>query len=147
MKKSNKLTTSRGKKTYFSKNVQWLEPFFYSAEGLIPIEKITSVRGYSIPLDKSIQSYANIYRLRGKFRITLNIKENDVLEDKQVPKYIGLLLEDFAHELAHSHENGWEHDYKHFALTAKVMLKFAKVLKKKNLETDVPVHKIGVTVE
>jgi hypothetical protein len=146
MKKANKLTTKRSK-TYFSKNVRWLEPFFYSAEGLIPIEKITSVRGYSIPLDKSIQSYANIYKVGGKFRITLNIKENDVLKDEQLLKYVGLILEDFAHELSHAHPDGWSHDYKHFALTAKVMLKFAKVLKKKNLETDVPVHKIGVTVE
>jgi len=124
----------------FSKNVKWLEPFFYSAKGLIPLEKITSVKGYSIPLDKSIQSYANIYQHRNKFRITLNIKENDVLAKEQLLKYTGLVLEDFAHELAHSVE--WEHDYKHFALTAKVMLRFAKVLKKFNWETDLAINKL-----
>ena len=125
----------------------WLRPFFNSAEGLIPLEKITSVKGYAIPLDKSIQSYANIYRTRGKFKITLNIKENDVLLETQLPKYLGLVLEDFAHELAHSHKDGWDHDYKHFALTAKVMLKFCKVLKKFNWETDLTINKVEKEAE
>ncbi len=139
MNKSKILTT---KATTFSKNVKWLEPFFYSAAELIPLEKITSVKGYSVPLDKSIQSYANIYKYRNKFSITLNIKENDVLLDKQIPKYLGLVLEDFAHELAHASPECWGHDYKHFALTAKVMLRFAKVLKVFNWQTDLPISKV-----
>lgn len=136
-KTSKKITTKR---VQFSKNVKWLEPFFYSAEGLIPLEKVSSVKGYSIPLDKEVQTYANIHKVGKKYRITLNLKENNVLSREQLEKHVGLVLEDFAHEMAHINE--WEHDYKHFALTARIMIRFSKVLKVLNWETDLPFNKL-----
>lgn len=126
----------RNRKTVFTSNIEWLKPFFYYVGELIPLEKITSVRGYKVPLTKKVNSYANITKIDQKYRITINLFENDYLEKKQKPKYIEMVLCDFAHELAHT--VCWEHNSDHFKLMGEIIIKFSEVLKGLGVErTDI----------
>jgi hypothetical protein len=123
---------AKKRKTYFSPELEFLKPFFYYVGDLIPLDKITSVRGYKVPLTKNVQSYANITKHGQKYRITINLFENDYVAHKQYPKYVEMVLTDFAHELSHS--VCWEHDSEHFKLMGQIIVKFADILKGLGIE-------------
>jgi hypothetical protein len=112
----------------YDKRLDWLRPFLHSVRDLVPLEKIHTIRGYSVPLDKEEQQYASITQYKKKYNINLRLTMNYYLYNQQKDMFLSTLLETFAHELAHLRH--WDHTADHFELTAKLLLRFSFVLKK-----------------
>lgn len=112
----------------YDKKLDWLRPFVHSIRDLVSIDKIHSIRGYSVAINKEEQQYASITAYKKKYNINLRLTMNYYLTKQQKDMYLSTLLETFAHELAHLQH--WEHNSDHFQLTAKILLRFSFVLKK-----------------
>ncbi len=113
------------------KRIKWLKPYILSAKNLVDLTKLKSVTGYTVPIYKETNQQASIiYNIYGKRRydIKLNLKINYCLSKKQTNVGIASFLDSLAHEL--SHIEHIEHTPEHFALQAKILLRFARVLKK-----------------
>lgn len=127
-------------KTKFTKHVEWLRPFFESAGDLVPIERVKSVQSFKVPRGKTEQTDAIIQRYGNNKTFSISIRTHSQ-EIVSVPdgdgikaavrhkrRYISPLLDSLAHEL--SHIKHWDHTPAHYELQVKIMLRFAKVLKK-----------------
>lgn len=131
MKKIKKQNSNK-RKPYISKELEWVRQFFFSVGDLVPIENVTSIRGYTVPLDKSINTYAQITKYGSKYRITILTKGNDYLQNKQYDKYISMILEDLAHEMAHL--VWFEESPRHFKLMGQIITRFGDVLDNLGIE-------------
>lgn len=121
-------------KPKFSKSLEWMVPFVYSVEHLVPLHKLKAIRGYSVKNGKEEQAYGSIIRRSRYYTINLKTTINEVKNVKRKPKpeFVARSLEVLAHEL--SHLVVWEHTSEHFALQAIILYEFAKVLKSLQIE-------------
>lgn len=121
-------------KTKFHKDLKFLKPFFLSASGLVPIERVKSVRGFKVSVNKEVLTDASIIRFGNNKTFTINMRthSNYVYSHKQKYEFIAETLINFAHELAHVLY--WDHTPEHFKLQAQIMIKFSGVLKKLKIE-------------
>ena len=111
------------------KNIAWIRPFLLSVKTLVPLNKINRINGYSVPPGKSENAYASITRVSTR-KCNINIKLTS--NENQKPIFLAALLENLAHEMAHLVV--WEHTHKHFALQARILTRFSKVLKKAGIK-------------
>lgn len=115
-------------KTKLTKSVTFLEPFLKGLQPIIPMHKVSHIRGYRVAKGLNERGQASIIRHSTK-RYTINLKVEALVDGNKQHEYqtIEQILLDLAHELAHLKE--WQHTPEHFKLQAKVMLHFAKLLK------------------
>jgi len=125
-------------KAKFYKNVVWLEPFFYTAKGLVPLSKVRTIRGYSVSYvtgheatnascvtETSRTFDINILTHHQRFQIN----DNGTYSPKRHRRRIAYdMLGDFAHELAHVVH--WEHTPEHWLLECKIQRRFISLIKK-----------------
>lgn len=113
----------------YNKDVLWLKPFVEAAKSLIPFRKITNVKGYQVQAGlKELAEGSTLQDDKGRYSINLLTfsYNRDKREHRRKPMYS--TLDTLAHELAHTVH--WEHTDKHYELQARIMLRFAKVIKK-----------------
>lgn len=115
----------------YTKNTLWLIPFITEVANLIPYKKITNIRGYKVKAGLSEQTDGSTLNWNNKYSINLLLLTYCTQRKQHRPKPMHFILDTLAHELAHTVH--WEHSPEHYALQAKIMLKFAKVLKKLNI--------------
>jgi hypothetical protein len=134
-------------KTKLTKNVSFLKPFLKGLGTLVPLRKVTLIKGYRVAKGLNELSYASIIRKsKNDYRIYL---QTQFLVDNGKKHYYTTLervLINLAHELAHL--NGWDHpDYHrpyHFELQSKIMLHFSKKLRKlKVKDHNIRIDRIG----
>lgn len=121
----------------YDRHTRFLKPFIESVSDLIPIEHIVKVKGYWVDGNKQEAQHAAIQKLANNkhYIITIKIKAQlfQLLPNGNrkfighTPDFLASILSHLAHELGHIKH--WDHDYKHFRLEAKIMLRFSKVLK------------------
>jgi hypothetical protein len=113
-----------------SSNMSWAAPFLDAVEDLVPMERVTEVKGYTVAFGKRERQEASILEAGGRFRIQLLLTENEG------PTRRGLHLENLlaalAHELAHTVH--WPHTPEHLLLTAKILQRFARVARKEGVQ-------------
>lgn len=109
-------------------NVRWLSPFIESVAHLVPIERLSYIKGYKIRRNFEPAQEAQIIKTlpNGKCVITIKVIKYDKRLKKHVNAYIANVLESLAHELAHL--THWEHTSNHFRLQAEIMMKFCNVM-------------------
>lgn len=117
--------------TKIQKNLEWLRLYLDSVKDLISLKHLTSVKGFKVPLHKQENVHGSILRIGPWYNITLRTTLNNYNTNKQNNTYIATILETLAHELAHM--QNWEHTPEHFLLQAKILSRFAIVLKKQNI--------------
>lgn len=117
-------------KTKFHKDVKWLEPYMNAVKDLVPIERVKQVRGFKVSVAKEVLTDASIVRFGNNKSFTINMRthNNHIYAGTQRYEFIAETLINFSHELAHIIH--WEHTPEHFKLQARIMLRFAKILKK-----------------
>lgn len=129
------------KQPKFTKELEWLKPFYNEAKGLIPESKnIVRIASYKVPLHKDIMTEASCLKYENNRTYNINLLSCNHLHmsiDKELKiayhqraRTVSDILVCFAHELAHVIE--WEHTPRHWELEHKIALKFTKVLKKQN---------------
>lgn len=121
-------------KTKFHKDVAWLEPYMMAIKDLVPVERIKQVRGFRVSVDKEILTDASIIRATNNKSFVINMRTHSNYMHTHIQKYefIAEILINFAHEC--SHLVYWDHTSDHFKLQAKIMTRFAKVMKKLKVE-------------
>lgn len=119
--------------TEFAKGVAWLEPFYRSAEDLLPrTKRLQRVVGYTAALSSNSLAQCSTGNNRN-FIISIGAWYwLDKKRHKKRPIIAQHMLEDFAHELAHICE--WNHTPRHVDYTARILRRFAKTAKKMNLK-------------
>jgi len=120
-------------KTRLTKDVAFLKPFLKGVRSLVPLRKVTLIRGYRVAKGLNELSYASIIR-KSKNDYRINLQTQFLIDNGKKHHYMTLekILINLAHELAHL--KGWDHpDYHrpyHFKLQSKIMLHFSKKLSK-----------------
>src|SRR5271166_2506128 len=117
----------------FSKNVEWLKPFIEGLELLVPIHRVSHVKGYKVKRGLTERAVASTIRCEKTKRYTINIKIKALVnkETEYRDEIIENLLIAVSHELAHIKEwkaKGKDHDEDHLQLEARILLHFAKKL-------------------
>lgn len=113
----------------YSKNALWLKPFVEKASKLVPLDKITYIRGYRVRIGCQEKAYASVLKHRNN-TYTINIKMYDVVDDfRHAGSRYSTVLDALAHELAHV-EAGFDHSPEHYELTCRIALIFSLILKK-----------------
>ena len=115
----------------YTKNVLWLQPFVESVEHLLPEHRIKIIRGYHVAKGLEEQTFGSTIKEGRKCSINIRLKDL-VTKRKHSNSRIATVLDTLAHEL--SHVAHWEHTPEHFLLQAKILVKFARVLKKLNVK-------------
>lgn len=116
------------------KNIKWIEPYVISVKNLVPLKQLDGISGYTIPMGKEQHQYAAIWYNkygRKRYHIYLALKNNYNIVKIQKPQYLAAFLQYLAHELSHMKHT--EHTPEHFELEAKILLRFARVLKKSGI--------------
>lgn len=122
-------------KIKYSKNVAWLQPFVDGVGHLVPVDKLTAVKGYQVGRGLKTHSWGSTITDTGrKFRINLLLRE--WFDRQEVTLTIEMILLTLAHELAHLVH--WEHCPEHFKLQAKILTSFSKHL----LDVGIPDHSV-----
>jgi len=118
-------------KIKYTKNVLWLKPFVECSSKLIPLNKITNIRGYKVRKGCEELAYGSTIYKKGKYSI--NIKTHNLVGySKYSGSSISIILDTLAHELAHV-KTGFEHTPEHYELTARIALKFSQILYKNGI--------------
>ena len=122
----------------FSKNVEWLQPFTATLANLIPLKKLTRVKGYRVPLNNQdqVEGCCSTGDNHKSHTITLKIFKHDkktlghqkFKAFRHTRSYVSDILETYAHELAHIKH--WEHTPSHWRLQAQIQLRFAALLQR-----------------
>jgi hypothetical protein len=128
----------------FSKNVEWLRPFWEAAADLLPEGKLAAVKGYHVPLTKDIKVLAACHSELGERKVTITIclDVNHIQGGRVVrrkPHCMEEFLMIFAHELAHVPQrfHAPYHPISHWELTIKILGRFTRVLKKQEVTNTV----------
>lgn len=114
------------------KNVSFILPYLKSARKLVPLERLDTIKGYKVDLYKSERSYGSIVTNGSRANINLLITNNYVLENKQRPIFLMVILDSLAHELAHLVH--WKHTPDHMMLQVKILRNFVRVMKKNGVK-------------
>lgn len=134
------------KKIIISKDIAWIKPFVKAAEPLVPINNINRILSYRVVPGKAECVDGNNIRHAGERKRTITVKSKNQAFDKDgrftgySDVLIAHLLDTLAHELAHLVH--WEHDHKHYKLTARINIKFAAVLKKYKIKDTYGIFKV-----
>ncbi len=118
----------------YSKNVLWLKPYVDAVKNVVNLDKICSIKGYRVALDKKPVCDGRTTKWEGKRKkvITIRIWEKD--ETKHLRSRYEAILETLAHELAHIDIVPFGcHSPEHFKLKSRIALRFASVLKKEGI--------------
>jgi hypothetical protein len=115
-------------------NVSFLKPFLKGVGKIVPLAKLIRIKGYKVATGLEEQKHAGIikYIADNKYVITLRIQS--LVDKGRSHRYDTLekILVDLSHELAHLKE--WDHTPKHFKYQARIMLHFAKKLRKTGIK-------------
>jgi hypothetical protein len=139
---SKKLVRKLGKVT-FSPEAIWMIPFVKAARPLIPIERIKHIKTYKAPKSKQDESEGLIERnSKGNFTIKVKLYQHryKIIKDEPLTleyqeddlRMLWFMLSGLAHEL--SHTVNWDHDINHYILENRIMRRFIKILKKKDVK-------------
>ena len=124
----------------YQTDVLWLKPFVDSTKDLIPLKQLQTVSGFKVTLGKLEQSDGNCLKCGRYYDITLRTWQQVFSDDKECGHpyafkhkrvWLSTLLTALAHELAHLRH--WDHDIKHFELQSKILRRFVRVLKNKEV--------------
>jgi hypothetical protein len=128
-------------KTKFNKNVAWLEPFFAKAKGLVPIHKVSAIKGFSVPLEKTECVDGQMTKHEDGYIVITLRTHNQILRANQngtntayrhKRRMICDVLLVLAHELAHL--KYWEHTPEHWELECKIIRRFISELKRRGVK-------------
>lgn len=118
-----------------SPNMKWAEPYLTSVSHLVPVNKITRVRGYYLPVEKFPTTEARIWMYEDG-RITLSILLSGYQKTRngkaRMTMPFEVVLLSLAHELAHIKH--WEHTPNHTILMAQIFSRFALVAKQQGVK-------------
>ena len=122
-------------KTKYQKSVAWLEPFVKAAKGIVPVHKLTQLKGFKVTLDKvedtdgqtlvdvnksvtiTLRTHNHIYRANDNGTHTAY---------RHKPCPTEHMLWTLAHELAHLKE--WNHTPTHLKVMSQLLRRFSRVL-------------------
>jgi hypothetical protein len=112
----------------------WLAPYVDSVSHLIPIERLSAIKGYKVLKNKEINQQGQIILdlTNKRFTITLRTEKYSKVDKVYRNEYIANVLETLAHELAHMVH--WEHTPAHWKLQATIQTEFGTVLDRLNIE-------------
>jgi len=123
--------------TKYSKSTLWLKQFIDLCDGLLPVDRILAVRAYYVPTEKRMLTDACLLWDRGGwYNVTISLEKakwktlgnKKFLKEKHTEARLGFILDSLAHELAHIKIK--DHHPDHLILQSKILLRFAKHLKK-----------------
>ena len=119
-------------KTKIDKNLFFLKPFLKGISKIVPIRNVGHIKSYRVAKGLTERGQASIIKHSYK-NYTINLKTQALVNKGREHKYETLeqILLDLAHELSHLLE--WEHTGRHFRIQSKIMLHFAKKLRKLNI--------------
>jgi hypothetical protein len=122
------------KRTKLNKNVSFLKPFLKGISRIVPMSKLSKIRGYRVATGLNERQQAGITKYHGTGLYVITLKIQKLVEENTKYRYTTLeqILLDLSHELAHLHE--WEHTPRHFHIQVKVMTHFAKVLRQLQIQ-------------
>lgn len=114
----------------YTKNVLWLKPFVEVTGGLVPLNKLKRIMGYRVKSSLRPITDAALTKYSKEKQYRMSLKMYDYHRKQKMYKRVRCetILINLAHELAHLVY--WEHDPDHFALQAKIMIKFKPILEK-----------------
>lgn len=115
----------------YSKNALWLKPYVDSAKNLVDLDKVRSVKGYRVAINKKPQCDGRTTQWYMKRRRIITIRIWEAPADIHLRSRYEDILVTLAHELAHIPY--WDHTPDHFKLVGKLMVKFAKILERENI--------------
>lgn len=116
-----------------SKELTWIAPFLEEVLHLIPLERLTDVRGYRQRRDRNIGSYGGTHTADMlTYNITLLTHEWNKKKKKHVLVQEGMVLDTLAHELAHIVY--WEHSWEHFNLQVRILHAWINVVREKDMK-------------
>lgn len=116
-------------KIKYTPDTLWLKPFVEEAAKLVPLNKITHVKGYKVRIGCEEKAYASVLKHRNN-TYTINIKMYDLVDYlRHAGSRYSTILDALAHELAHV-KAGFDHSPKHYELTCRIALLFSLILKK-----------------
>jgi hypothetical protein len=123
--------------TRYSKATRWMKQFVDLAHDLVPIDRIQTVKIVTVPLEKRILTAACLlWDKGGYYAININLQKSDwevvgenLYRKKKYKKdSLSSTLDSLAHELAHIKFK--DHHPNHLVLQARILMRFAKHLKK-----------------
>lgn len=115
----------------YNRYSRWLEEYVESAKDLFDYKNVKKIYGYKVSKGKKQRILGQTTEREGKFVIF--IRALDLQKDGNYKNSrMNSVLETLAHELAHT--KCWPHDSKHFRLTALILLRFSKILKKHGIK-------------
>ena len=120
-------------KTKFDKNLSFLKPFLKGISKIVPIYNVGHIKSYRVAKGLTERGQASIVKHSYK-NYTINLKTQALVNKGKEHQYETLeqILLDLAHELSHLLE--WDHTSKHFKIQSKIMLHFARKLRKNGIE-------------
>ena len=115
-----------------TKNVSFLKPFLKGVGKIVPLAKLTRIKGYRVARGLEEQKHAGIVEYDDN-TLVITLRIQSLVDNGKSHKYDTLekILLDLSHELAHLKE--WDHTPAHFRIQSKIMLHFAKKLRKLNI--------------
>jgi len=116
----------------YPKRFSWLKDFVESTDDLVPLYKLKRINAYKVKVGKNSLVYGSLTKRDGVFNINLNMWDMNPSTKRHCLARLSIVLETLAHELAHMIH--WEHDYKHFKLTALILLRFSAIIKKMKIK-------------
>lgn len=105
----------------------WLQPFLKVVSKDVNLNKLKSLKGYCVVHKRPAQDGQIIKRGKYSYTITLKLNRGNLDE----PNFMYEVLHTLAHELAHL--TYLDHSPDHLKLTAKLLQKFATVLKRQGV--------------
>jgi hypothetical protein len=118
----------------YSKNVLWLKPYVDAVKNIVNLDKICSVKGYRVALDKNPVCDGRTTKWQGRRKKAITIRIWEKEDDKHLRSRYEAILETLAHELAHIDTTPFGcHSPEHFKLKSRIALRFATVMKKEGI--------------
>ena len=117
----------------YTKNVLWLKSFVDSTKDIVPLHKITNIKGYRVRRGCEERAYGSTYHKLEEDKYSINLKLQELIGYMEYKGCtISIILDTLAHELAHV-AGGWEHTPKHYKLTSCINLIFSTILEKNDI--------------
>lgn len=120
---------------------EFLAPYVEACKGLVPIDKLHSVKAYRVPLNRNELSDGSITKYsKDKYVIALRLQTYQLMQinDKTykktrlVQERLENILFSLSHELAHLRH--WDHNPKHMALLGKLLTRMSRAAKEQGIK-------------
>lgn len=115
-----------------AKDLSWLFPFIDEVDHLVPLDKLTSIRGYKQQWNKQVASYGGTHSDGEVYNITLLTHVYSKTRKRHEPEAMGLIIDTLAHELAHL--VFWEHGWEHFRLQVRILQCWVDLVREQDLK-------------